>query len=109
MHQTIGTNMTQSEYLALTRNPAAVFMSVDEAVMFINTCLCFEASRIIVHVGETVADFEEKVHNGVTVWHPKELHHRRAVCVDAGNCYVRFDVAGRQYEFINGQLFEYVD
>ena len=105
----IGTNMTQGEYLALARNPSAVFMSADEAVMFINTCLCFEASRIKVHVGATVADFEEKVHNGVTVWHPKELHHRRAVCVDAENCYIRFDVASRQYELIDGQLREYVD
>ena len=97
-----GTRMTQREYQKLSEDSSARTMSDKEAANFIAEELGFNAARVkIIH---SVEVFEVNRHHRLRV---AENYDREPYYKSTDWNYVRFDVNGIEYEYINGQLTLY--
>lgn len=105
----VGTNYLQTEYEELLKEPSARPLTDAEARMLINKEYGFEASRIEVHTDAIVADFGQKEMHGTPVWAPTRIYTRKALYAAPDHNYIRFDVAGNQYELCNGEMYFYID
>lgn len=94
-----GTRMTQRDYVKLKEDKFAKTMTYEEAVNFIAEELGFNAERVrITYTAET---FEVNKHRRMRV---AERYDREPLYESTDWNYVRFDVNGIEYEYINGQL-----
>lgn len=109
MSTVIGTHCSEGEYREIKAHLSVRILSEMEAAMIINKNFGFEASRVEVHTDAIVADYSKKELNGVPVWTPTKIYTRKALYASAESNYIRFDVCGKQYELVNGDLVFYVD
>lgn len=94
-----GTRMTQRDYVKLKEDVFTKTMTDEEAANFIAEELGFNAERVkIIHTVET---FEVNKHRRMRV---AESYDREPYYASTDWNYVRFDVNGIEYEYINGQL-----
>ena len=97
-----GTRMTQRDYVKLREDRFTKTMTDEEAADFIAEKLGFNAARVkIIHKAET---YEVNKHHRMRV---AETYDREPLYESTDWNYVRFDVNGIEYEYINGQLTLY--
>lgn len=97
-----GTRMTQRDYVKLREDRFTKTMTDEEAANFIAEELGFNAERVrIVRKAET---YEVNKHRRMRV---AEIYDREPLYGATDWNYVRFDVNGIEYEYINGQLTLY--
>ena len=97
-----GTRMTQRDYVKLREDRFTKTMTDEEAANFIAEELGFNAARVkIIHKAET---YEVNKHHRMRV---AETYDREPLYESTDWNYVRFDVNGIEYEYINGQLMLY--
>lgn len=97
-----GTQMKQRDYVELRENGFTKVMTDEEAANFIAEELGFNAARVkIIH---TVKTFEINRHHWMRV---AETYDREPCYGSTDWNYVRFDVNGVEYEYIDGQLVLY--
>ena len=97
-----GTRMTQRDYVKLKEDKFTKTMTDEEAANFIAEELGFNAERVkIIHTVET---FEVNKHHRMRV---AETYEREPLYESTDWNYVRFDVNGIEYEYIDGQLEMY--
>lgn len=103
MGSIVGTNLDQDRYERLAHS--AKPLSETEAKALINDEFGFEFSRIklISEVDKWELDESSKK------WKHKETYNRPPLYDATDWNYIRFDVNGYQYEFINGELYFYED
>ena len=100
----VGTNMTQKDYEHLEQS-AKKLLNETEARALINKEFGFEFSQIDLVCEVDVWELDETTKKYVH----KAKHHRQPL-FDAWDWnYIRFNVKGYQYEFINGDLHFYED
>lgn len=99
----MGTNMSQSDYVALCGTSNEWTLTESEAIILINKEFGFEASRIMI-LSEVETFFKDGVYAKTYQKFARTPQH----CATDYN-YVRFDVNGWQYEMINGSLKHYWD
>lgn len=98
-YKNAGTQMTQRDYVTLKESSFAKVMTDEEAANFIAEELGFNVKRVkIIHTVET---FEVNKHRRMRV---AERYDREPCYGSTDWNYVRFDVNGIEYEYINGQL-----
>ena len=97
-----GTRMPQREYQELSEDAFAKAMSDKEAANFIAEELGFNAARV--KIIRCVEVFEVNRHRRLRV---AESYDREPYYASTDWNYVRFDVNGIEYEYINGQLTLY--
>lgn len=101
-YKNAGTQMTQREYQKLSEDTSAKVMSDKEAANFIAEELGFNVTRVkIIHCVEV---FEVNRHRKLRV---AESYDRAPYYESTDWNYVRFNVNGIEYEYINGQLTLY--
>lgn len=94
-----GTRMTQRDYVKLREDRFTKTMTDEEAANFIAEELGFNAARVkIIRKAET---YEVNKHRRMRV---AETYEREPCYMATDWNYVRFDVCGMEYEYINGQL-----
>ena len=94
-----GTRMTQRDYVKLREDRFTKTMTDEEAANFIAEELGFNAARVkIIHKAET---YEVNKHHRMRV---AETYDREPLYESTDWNYVRFDVNGIEYEYVNGQL-----
>lgn len=97
-----GTQMTQRDYVKLREDSFTKTMTDEEAANFIAEELGFNAERVkIIHTVETL---EVNKHRRMRV---AETYEREPLYESTDWNYVRFDVYGMTYEYVNGQLMMY--
>lgn len=97
-----GTQMTQRDYVKLREDSFTKVMTDEEAANFIAEELGFNVKRVkIIHTVET---FEVNKHRRMRV---AETYDREPLYSSTDWNYVRFDVCGMTYEYVNGQLMMY--
>ncbi len=97
-----GTQMSRAYYQHLREDPFTKVMTDEEAANFIAEELGFNAARVkIIHTVET---FEVNKHHRMRVL---ESYDREPCYGSTDWNYVRFDVNGIEYEYIDGQLVLY--
>lgn len=97
-----GTQMTQRDYVTLKESSFAKVMTDEEAANFIAEELGFNVKRVkIIHTVET---FEVNKHRRMRV---AKRYDREPLYDSTDWNYVRFDVYGMAYEYVNGQLVMY--
>ena len=97
-----GTQMTQRDYVKLKEDSFTKTMTDEEAANFIAEELGFNAERVkIIHTVET---FEVNKHCRMRV---AETYDREPLYGSTDWNYVRFNVNGIEYEYIDGQLEMY--
>lgn len=97
-----GTQMTQRDYMKLKEDRFTKTMTYEEAVNFIAEQLGFSAERVrITYTAET---FEVNKHRRMRV---AERYDREPLYGSTDWNYVRFNVNGIEYEYINGQFVMY--
>ena len=97
-----GTQMTQRDYVKLKEDSFTKMMTDEEAANFIAEELGFNAERVkIIHTVET---FEVNKHRWMRA---AETYEREPLYESTDWNYVRFDVNGIEYEYIDGQLEMY--
>lgn len=97
-----GTRMTQRDYVKLREDSFTKVMTDEEAANFIAEELGFNAARVkIIRKAET---YEVNKHRRMRV---AETYEREPLYESTDWNYVRFDVNGIEYEYINGQLVMY--
>lgn len=97
-----GTQMTQRDYVKLREDSFTKTMTDEEAANFIAEELGFNAERVkIIH---TVEIFEVNKYRRMRV---AETYEREPLYESTDWNYVRFDVNGIEYEYIDGQLEMY--
>lgn len=97
-----GTQMTQRDYVKLREDSFTKTMTDEEAANFIAEELGFNAERVkIIHTVET---FEVNKHRRMRV---AETYDREPLYSSTDWNYVRFNVNGIEYEYIDGQLEMY--
>lgn len=97
-----GTRMTQRDYVKLKEDRFTKTMTDEEAANFIAEELGFNAERVrIIRKAET---YEVNKHHRMRV---AETYEREPLYESTDWNYVRFDVNGIEYEYINGQLMMY--
>lgn len=97
-----GTRMTQRDYVKLREDRFTKTMTDEEAANFIAEELGFNAARVkIIHKAET---YEVNKHHRMRV---AETYEREPLYESTDWNYVRFDVCGMTYEYVNGQLMMY--
>lgn len=101
---TVGTNMNQADYERLEHS-AYKLLNETEARALINKEFGFEFSQIelICKVDTWELDETDKK------WKHKATHNRQPLYDATDWNYIRFNVKGYQYEFINGDLYFYED
>ncbi len=102
--QVVGTNLTQEDYERLEHS-ANMVLTDDEAKALINKNFGFEFSQIelIQKVDSWALDETGRK------WIHKESYTRKALYDATDWNYIRFNVKGYQYEFVNGDLYFYED
>lgn len=94
-----GTRMTQRDYVKLKEDRFTKTMTDEEAANFIAEELGFNAERVrIIRKAET---YEVNKHRRMRV---AETYEREPCYGSTDWNYVRFDVCGMTYEYVNGQL-----
>lgn len=94
-----GTRMTQRDYVKLREDRFTKTMTDEEAANFIAEELGFNAERVrIIRKAET---YEVNKHHRMRV---AETYEREPLYESTDWNYVRFDVCGMTYEYVNGQL-----
>lgn len=94
-----GTRMTQRDYVKLREDRFTKTMTDEEAANFIAEELGFNAARVkIIRKAET---YEVNKHRRMRV---AETYEREPLYESTDWNYVRFDVNGIEYEYVNGQL-----
>lgn len=97
-----GTRMTQRDYVKLREDRFTKTMTDEKAVNFIAEELGFNAARVrIIRKAET---YEVNKHRRMRV---AETYEREPCYMATDWNYVRFDVNGIEYEYLNGQLVMY--
>lgn len=97
-----GTRMTQRDYVKLREDRFTKTMTDEEAADFIAGELGFNAERVrIIRKAET---YEVNKHRRMRV---AETYEREPLYESTDWNYVRFDVCGMTYEYVNGQLMMY--
>lgn len=97
-----GTRMTQRDYVKLREDRFTKTMTDEEAADFIAEELGFNAERVrIIRKAET---YEVNKHHRMRV---AETYEREPLYESTDWNYVRFDVCGMTYEYVNGQLMMY--
>lgn len=97
-----GTQMTQRDYVKLREDSFTKTMTDEEAANFIAEELGFNAERVrIIRKAET---YEVNKHRRMRV---AETYEREPLYESTDWNYVRFDVYGMAYEYVNGQLVMY--
>lgn len=97
-----GTQMTQRDYVKLREDRFTKTMTDEEAANFIAEELGFNAERVrIIRKAET---YEVNKHHRMRV---AETYEREPLYESTDWNYVRFDVCGMTYEYVNGQLMMY--
>lgn len=97
-----GTRMTQRDYVKLREDRFTKTMTDEEAADFIAEELGFKAERVkIIRKAET---YEVNKHRRMRV---AETYEREPLYESTDWNYVRFDVCGMTYEYVNGQLMMY--
>ena len=97
-----GTRMTQRDYVMLKEDKFTKTMTDEEAANFIAEELGFNAERVrIIRKAET---YEVNKHLRMRV---AETYEREPLYESTDWNYVRFDVYGMTYEYVNGQLMMY--
>lgn len=97
-----GTQMTQRDYVKLREDSFTKTMTDEEAANFIAEELGFNVKRVkIIHTVET---FEVNKHHRMRA---AESYNREPCYGSTDWNYVRFDVNGIEYEYINGQIVMY--
>lgn len=97
-----GTRMTQRDYVKLREDRFTKTMTDEEAANFIAEELGFNAARVrIIRKAET---YEVNKHRRMRV---AETYEREPCYMATDWNYVRFDVNGIEYEYLNGQLVMY--
>lgn len=97
-----GTRMTQRDYVKLKEDKFTKAMNDEEATNFIAEELGFNAERVrIIRKAET---YEVNKHHRMRV---AETYEREPLYESTDWNYVRFDVCGMTYEYVNGQLMMY--
>lgn len=97
-----GTRMTQRDYVKLREDKFTKTMTDEEAANFIAEELGFNAARVkIIRKAET---YEVNKHRRMRV---AETYEREPLYESTDWNYVRFDVCGMTYEYVNGQLVMY--
>lgn len=97
-----GTRMTQRDYVKLKEDRFTKTMTDEEAANFIAEELGFNAERVrIIRKAET---YEVNKHRRMRV---AETYEREPLYESTDWNYVRFDVCGMTYEYVNGQLMMY--
>ena len=97
-----GTRMTQRDYVKLREDSFTKTMTDEEAANFIAEELGFNAERVrIIRKAET---YEVNKHHRMRV---AETYEREPLYESTDWNYVRFNVNGIEYEYINGQLVMY--
>lgn len=97
-----GTQMTQRDYVKLKEDSFTKVMTDEEAANFIAEELGFNAERVkIIHTVET---FEVNKHRQMRA---AETYDREPLYSSTDWNYVRFNVNGIEYEYIDGQLEMY--
>lgn len=97
-----GTRMTQRDYVMLKEDKFTKTMTDEEAANFIAEELGFNAERVrIIRKTET---YEVNKHRRMRV---AETYEREPLYSSTDWNYVRFDVNGIEYEYINGQIVMY--
>lgn len=97
-----GTQMAQRDYVKLREDSFTKVMTDEEAANFIAEELGFNVKRVkIIHTVET---FEVNKHRRMRV---AETYERESLYESTDWNYVRFDVNGIEYEYIDGQLEMY--
>ena len=98
----VGTRMTQRDYVKLREDKFTKTMTDEEAANFIAEELGFNAERVrIIRKAET---YEVNKHHRMRV---AETYEREPLYESTDWNYVRFDVCGMAYEYVNGQLMMY--
>lgn len=98
----VGTRMTQRDYVKLREDRFTKTMTDEEAANFIAEELGFKAERVkIIRKAET---YEVNKHRRMRV---AETYEREPLYESTDWNYVRFDVCGMTYEYVNGQLEMY--
>lgn len=94
-----GTRMTQRDYVKLREDRFTKMMTDEEAANFIAEELGFNAERVrIIRKAET---YEVNKHHRMRV---AETYDREPLYSSTDWNYVRFNVNGIEYEYVNGQL-----
>lgn len=97
-----GTRMTQRDYVKLKEDRFTKTMTDEEAANFIAEELGFNAERVrIIRKAET---YEVNKHRRMRI---AETYDREPLYESTDWNYVRFDVNGIEYEYVNGQLEMY--
>ena len=97
-----GTQMTQRDYVKLREDSFTKVMTDEEAANFIAEELGFNGVRVrIIHMVDT---YEVNKHRRMRV---AETYEREPLYESTDWNYVRFDVCGMTYEYVNGQLMMY--
>lgn len=97
-----GTQMAQRDYVKLREDSFTKTMTDEEAANFIAEELGFNAERVrIIRKAET---YEVNKHRRMRV---AETYEREPLYESTDWNYVRFDVYGMAYEYVNGQLVMY--
>lgn len=100
--KSIGTQMTQRDYVKLKEDKFTKTMTDEEAANFIAEELGFNAERVrIIRKAET---YEVNKHRQTRA---AETYEREPLYESTDWNYVRFDVNGIEYEYIDGQLEMY--
>jgi len=101
----IGTNMSQSDYMALAddtnRAPSTDELTEEQAKILVNEWFGFEASRI-----EIISEVKTYIKDGRYIKEYQTFDRKPQYAATDWN-YVRFNVNNWYYEMINGQLYPY--
>lgn len=100
----VGTNLNQEDYERL-QHSAEKELTEDEAKARINKEFGFEFSQIRIVCKVDTWELDETGRK----WVYKESYLRGAYHESTDWNYIRFDVKGYQYEYINGELYFYYD
>lgn len=102
--QVVGTNLTQEDYERLEHS-AYKQLNETEARALINKNFGFEFSQI-----EIIAEVDSwELDETGKKWVHKESYTRKPLYDATDWNYIRFNVKGYQYEFVNGDLYFYED
>lgn len=99
--KSMGTQMTESDYIRLCERNSKYELTEDKAKIYINSEYGFEASRI-----KIITEVETYYKDGNVAKVYQKYIRTPQYCATDYN-YIRFDVNGWQYEAINGQLHQY--
>lgn len=103
IEQRVGTNLDQSDYERLEHS--ATWLDDTEAKALINKEYGFEYSQITILREAEVWELDKTESR----WTRKAGYNREPLYDASDWNYIRFNVKGDQYEFINGQLYFYED